>query len=395
MSSDARLKLVNSVLSAIPVHLLSVFKLDGWAIKQMDKLRRNFLWRSKPDADKGMALVNWSIVCRPKKLGGLGVLDIKRFGRALRLRWQWYAWTDKGRPWSGSEIPCDQDDLALFSASTLVSVGNGLDANFWNDRWLDGTAPRVLAPDVFKLCSRKNITVQDAISNHKWMLGLHRITNHPQLRQFTSLWTRVSQINLDPLVADSIAWVWNSSQTYSASSAYQCQFIGSISYIQFDKLWPAKVEAKCRFFMWLWLRGRILTSNNLAVRGIPHDDVCTLCDQQDETPLHLILQCPYARSVWALVGNDMGLPVLATNAQHAVSIMHWWNDMTSGLGCRAKKTAIYTAWNIWKERNRRVFEHKSLQEAALLHLIKQDIILPSLSAHWLSDVENSPEPEPD
>ena len=66
---DARLKLVNYVLSAIPVHLLSVFKLDGWALKQMDKLRRDFLWHSKPDADKGMALVNWSTVCCPKRLG--------------------------------------------------------------------------------------------------------------------------------------------------------------------------------------------------------------------------------------------------------------------------------------------------------------------------------------
>lgn len=38
MSSDARLRLVNSVLSAIPIHLITVFKLDGWAIKQIDKL---------------------------------------------------------------------------------------------------------------------------------------------------------------------------------------------------------------------------------------------------------------------------------------------------------------------------------------------------------------------
>lgn len=191
MSPDARLSLVNSVLSAIPVHLLMAFKLDSWAIKQMDKLRRNFLWRSRPNSNKGMPLVNWSTVCRPKSLGGLGILDIRRFSRALRLRWKWYDWTDKGRPWAGSELPCDKEDLALFHASTLVTIGNGLTASFWHDRWLDGQAPRHLAPDIFRLCSRKKISVSEAIAHNKWMIGLHRISLVSELRQFTSLWLRV------------------------------------------------------------------------------------------------------------------------------------------------------------------------------------------------------------
>jgi hypothetical protein len=255
--------------------------------------------------------------------------------------------------------------------------------------------PRLLAPDIFKLSSRKNISVHDAISDNRWMRGLHRISENTEIRQFSSLWSKVQQVALDPMVSDSISWVWHNSKTYSASSAYQCQFLGSVSPFQFDKMWAAKVEAKCKFFMWLWLRGRILTSNNLAVRGIPHDDICTLCDQEVETPSHLILSCPFARSVWYLVGTDLGIPPLATNAQLAGSIKHWWDDLTSCLDDRAKRVAIYTAWNIWKERNRRVFQQKSLQEPAILHLIKQDISLASISTHWLSDVENSPEPEPD
>jgi hypothetical protein len=73
----------------------------------------------------------------------------------------------------------------------------------------------------------------------------------------------------------------------------------------------------------------------------------------------------------------------------------WWNDLASRLGPKAKSAVIYTAWNIWKERNQRVFEHKTLQESAVLQLIKQDLLQPALSAHWLSDVENYPPPEPD
>lgn len=68
-------------------------------------------------------------------MGGLGVLDPRRFGRALRLRWKWLDWTDKDK--SHGLVPqshVTKDDLALFSASTYVTtVGNGQRTSFWSD----------------------------------------------------------------------------------------------------------------------------------------------------------------------------------------------------------------------------------------------------------------------
>jgi hypothetical protein len=37
-------------------------------------------------------LVKWDVVCRPKDLGGLGIHNLKCFGRALKQRWLWYQW---------------------------------------------------------------------------------------------------------------------------------------------------------------------------------------------------------------------------------------------------------------------------------------------------------------
>jgi hypothetical protein len=34
---------------------------------------------------------------------------------------------------------------------------------------------------------------------------------------------------------------------------------------------------------------------------------------------------------------------------------------------------IYTAWNIWKERNRRVFERKTATPKRILQLIKDEL----------------------
>ena len=47
------------------------------------------MWRGEsPDkVSGGHSLLNWPTTCLPKTKGGLGILDLERFTRALRLRW--------------------------------------------------------------------------------------------------------------------------------------------------------------------------------------------------------------------------------------------------------------------------------------------------------------------
>jgi hypothetical protein len=79
-------------------------------------------------------------------MGGLGILDIHKFGRSLRLRWSWYEWTDLGPAWAGLGNPCNDDDMNLFYASINPSIGNGKIAMFWHSPWLRGVKPKDIAP---------------------------------------------------------------------------------------------------------------------------------------------------------------------------------------------------------------------------------------------------------
>ena len=51
--------------------------------------------------------------------------DDDKFGRALRLRWPWLAWTAFEKPWVGMDNPCNDEDMALFYGLTRVTIGDG------------------------------------------------------------------------------------------------------------------------------------------------------------------------------------------------------------------------------------------------------------------------------
>jgi hypothetical protein len=90
MTQSGRELHVKVVLSAMPTHFSTAIKPPKWLILGIDKFRRSFLWKGKdPDQGRGHCLVNWKTCLRQKKWGGLGIKDIKKFSRALRLRWLW------------------------------------------------------------------------------------------------------------------------------------------------------------------------------------------------------------------------------------------------------------------------------------------------------------------
>jgi hypothetical protein len=109
--------LVKNVLMAQPIYHLTVFPIQKWLLRQIDRMRRSFLWKGEEleKVNGGHCLVNWPTTCAPRNFGGLGILDLERFVRALRLRWIWFKWHQVQRPWAGLEIPCDGTVGELFS----------------------------------------------------------------------------------------------------------------------------------------------------------------------------------------------------------------------------------------------------------------------------------------
>jgi hypothetical protein len=381
MNRTGRLDLINSVLTATITYFLTSCSPNGWFTKKFDKIRRNFLWNTDEEARGGKCLVNWKKICAPLGVGGLGIKDITAFGRALRLRWPWHEWDNLDRPWKGSPVPCDQSDLNLFAACTSISVGDGHLAKFWKHRWLDGQAPKELAPELFQLARSKGLTISQALDDGAWMRGLQNINDVGLMNSFINLWTRVQNVTLLPR-PDKITWKLTTSGQYTAKSAYQVQFLTRIPQPHLQQVWKIKAEKKIKFFIWTLLQNRLWTADRLQARNWEHNELCVGCDQVLESANHLILACPFAKEIW--FKTDTFYPLAARAAMDATSISSWWNTVV-----KLKKkgppedectAAVYIAWNIWLERNRRIFKNSVQSPTDVLVRARDDISL--LSEAW-------------
>jgi len=87
MTRAGRRVQVQVVLIGMLIYLVMASDLPAWAIKEIDKIRRGFLWRGRKDVKGGHCFVAWVKVTRPFELGGLGISDLKTLGWALQMRW--------------------------------------------------------------------------------------------------------------------------------------------------------------------------------------------------------------------------------------------------------------------------------------------------------------------
>jgi hypothetical protein len=126
ITTVGRSALVKSVIASQALYFLKPLSILVSTISFINKIERAFLWSAKEHTTVAKCKVNWDLVCRPKKLGGLGILHMDKFATALHLRCPWLEWKDPTKIWVGSGNPCSEQDMELFYAATTITVGNGM-----------------------------------------------------------------------------------------------------------------------------------------------------------------------------------------------------------------------------------------------------------------------------
>jgi hypothetical protein len=82
--------------------------LPKWVTKAIDNIRRRFLWHGhKRDDRKPVCLVNWTTVTMSKRIGGLGIRDLRIMNQSLLAKWMWQ-WLNHDRWWK--EVTTTEDE---------------------------------------------------------------------------------------------------------------------------------------------------------------------------------------------------------------------------------------------------------------------------------------------
>jgi hypothetical protein len=292
-----RRELVKSVLSSLPVYLLTVIKAPKNFLEELDKLRKRFLWASDGELNGGKCKVAWTKACAPEPHGGLGFKNLEYFSQALRLRWLWFSWEDRQRPWEGLQLPVTDEDRALFHVATIVHLGDGRKAPFWNSRWLSGVTLAARFPALHKHSKRKGRTVAEAITNNRWIIDIDYNLSQEIIREYVQLSEELEGVSLTDSRPNSISWVLSQDGSYSAKSAYDLHFLGYTQCPTTDQTWKTKAPPNCKFFLWLMLQNRIWTAARLMIRGWPNEYFCQLCLRNLKTTQHLFCECPMTREI--------------------------------------------------------------------------------------------------
>jgi hypothetical protein len=80
LTKAGRKVLVQFVLISMLIYLVMAMDLPPWALKAIDKIRKDFLWKGRKDVKGGHCLIACPKVTRPTELGGLRISHLQNLG---------------------------------------------------------------------------------------------------------------------------------------------------------------------------------------------------------------------------------------------------------------------------------------------------------------------------
>eukprot|EP00253_Pinus_taeda_P016878 PITA_16878 len=290
--------LAKSVLQAIPVYPLSIMAAPLGICARIRELIRNFIWRGA-DQKKKWALASWSQLTERKEKGGLGLRDPETL--------------NKVRDRIGRDRPHVRDYWKANNPEESWRIW--LDLTEW-DREFSLDHKEAYKKEV----ESRKIKARNGRDILRW--------------------------------GNSMKGSFTTKEAYFLTSAQTGNEENPDWRIVWERNWWPKVS----IFIWLASKNKILTWDRIQKKGFIGPSRCYLCNSEGETRNHLLINCPFAKTLWINTKRTFGKPENAPREFNEVAFQ--WNKEI--FQCKVVKRAWdlisgFILWMIWKERNRRIF----------------------------------------
>ncbi|WVZ51479.1 hypothetical protein U9M48_002624, partial [Paspalum notatum var. saurae] len=284
LSVGGRLVLINSVLSSLPMFMLSFFAIPKGVLRKLDYFRSRF-FRQNDQHKKKFHLIKWDHIRQPKEQGGLGIIDLKVQNKCLLSKWLFKLANEDGiwqnllrnkylkskplgvgikRPrvshFCAGLMEVKQEFLSLGS----FSIGDGTQVRFWEDTWCGNRTLKSLYPSLFNIVSKKGATVAEVMGSTPLNVSFRRGLHGDRLQAWNELVGWVMNFELRE-ERDVFNWGLNKTGLFTVRTMYKQLINNGIKVSQ--EIWKTKIPLKTKIVMWYVKRGVLLTKDNLARRN--------------------------------------------------------------------------------------------------------------------------------
>jgi hypothetical protein len=156
------------------------------ALEYYDRVRRNYIWQNSGINVRNKPMVTWRKCRKPKRNGGLGIINLRSQNNALLLKHLDKFCNKKEVPWvkliwnahySNGEVPHATKNkgsfwwrdvlklVDLFRGIASCKIGDGSTILFWMDVWNDHLLQNEF-PRLFSFAKNKKISVAQFLLNN-------------------------------------------------------------------------------------------------------------------------------------------------------------------------------------------------------------------------------------
>ena len=278
LNQGARLQLLQSVLSSLPIYFLCSLCLPAGIIKQIERIMRQCLWRGNSDTPR-QSLAAWPLVCRPKDKGGMGIVNPTIQNRALLSKHLSKFYNKADIPWVSliwntyydgvvphGTVLCGsywwRDILKLnevFRLHSEVTINMGDSVLFWFDAWvfLGSSVPlRERFPRLFSFAIDDKVSVREVINTPDMSELFHLPLSPEAMDEMITVQSGLLDLNDDEEIHDS--WSWTPGKgIFSAKSYYTVMHAHMATDTPAKWIWESKATMKIKVFAWLMLNDRL------------------------------------------------------------------------------------------------------------------------------------------
>jgi hypothetical protein len=391
LSHAARLELIKSVFSSIPVYYMSNILFSKKFISKLTAIIRTFWWTGirEEATTRSLCLKAWKDICAPKKEGGLGVRNLQAVNQSLILMSAWRIAQNpqdhlhlvlKAKYFPDSSIwrPNPNKPKSAFWASILkilptlkahtfyqLTQGNiSIWSTPWCPSWISIYDELIIQPPGFVYPTLvKDLWLTD---QRIWNEDLIDLLFTPAMAQNIK---QTQIINTDE--QDILCWKLTPNGKCNAKSAYRaCVQVlyeerqeerpipPSPDTVQLlNQVWNCnEIIPRIQTFAWRFLR-KAMPIGDRAGRFAKHiDKLCCRCGLQEDD-VHLFFTCPFAKAAWFLQPWYIRIECITQNCTSLTQIILNMLHMNHP---HASLPNIFTfMWCIWKSRNDLLFGRRN------------------------------------